>query len=236
MLIRVILTCDVTGNEMAPRHLLLAILSATPESNSARFRADSTRHKFPRSPTQKVGFKNKPRKYAVWEFPMNNRLRIACTGLVLAATQAFPALADPITIIDHENRTVTLEKSADRIASIPISELEKHRIASLKPPKEMTLLRLDKNLCSRAGIDTDVIMSSRQDEARQLSQTLFDQIPSAEGILYPSRFRNNDICLATYIKAGTTPPFDIADDIPLIKHPMLKAVLIELDITIDEDR
>lgn len=120
MLIRVILTCDVTGNEMAPRHLLLAILSATPESNSARFRADSTRHKFPRSPTQKVGFKNKPRKYAVWEFPMNNRLRIACTGLVLAATQAFPALADPITIIDHENRTVTLEKSADRIASIPI--------------------------------------------------------------------------------------------------------------------
>lgn len=128
----------------------------------------------------------------------------------------------------------TLNRKSNR--AIPISELEKHRIASLKPPKEMTLLRLDKNLCSRAGIDTDVIMSSRQDQARQLSQTLFDQIPSAEGILYPSRFRNNDICLATYIKAGATPPFDIADDIPLIKHPMLKAVLIELDITIDEDR
>ena len=37
MLIRVILTCDVTGNEMAPRHLLLAILSATPERGSRDF-------------------------------------------------------------------------------------------------------------------------------------------------------------------------------------------------------
>ncbi|MVZ97919.1 RES domain-containing protein [Sphingorhabdus sp. IMCC26285] len=119
--------------------------------------------------------------------------------------------------------------------AIPISELEKHRIASLKPPAEMTLLRLDKNLCSRAGIDTDVIMSSHQDKSRQLSQTLFDQITSAEGILYPSRFRNNDICLATYIKPGSTPPFDVAADMPLIKHPMLKPALIELDIVIDED-
>jgi hypothetical protein len=119
--------------------------------------------------------------------------------------------------------------------AIPISELEKHRIASLEPPTRMNLLRLDKNLCSRAGIDTDVIMSSRQEEARRLSQKLFDEIPSADGILYPSRFRNNDICLATYIKPGLTPPFDIADDIPLIKHPMLKAALIELDITVDQN-
>lgn len=45
--------------------------------------------------------------------------RIAPAAL-LAAVSVTPALADPITFKDHENRTVSLEVPAERIASIPI--------------------------------------------------------------------------------------------------------------------
>ena len=49
---------------------------------------------------------------------MTSRFQMGWIGVVLAATA--PALADPITITDHENRTVTLHEPADRIASIPM--------------------------------------------------------------------------------------------------------------------
>jgi len=39
---------------------------------------------------------------------------------VAALASAVPAFADPITITDQENRTITLEKPAERIASIPM--------------------------------------------------------------------------------------------------------------------
>lgn len=51
---------------------------------------------------------------------MDNRLRATVLALAFAAVQPLSAHADPITITDHENRTVTLEKPAGRIASIPI--------------------------------------------------------------------------------------------------------------------
>ena len=49
---------------------------------------------------------------------MTSRFQMGWIGVVLAA--AAPALADPITITDHENRTVTLHEPAGRIASIPM--------------------------------------------------------------------------------------------------------------------
>lgn len=41
-------------------------------------------------------------------------------AVAVVAVQPMAALADPITITDHEKRTVTLAKPAERIASIPI--------------------------------------------------------------------------------------------------------------------
>lgn len=51
---------------------------------------------------------------------MSIRFPIAIAGTALAVLQSVAALADPITITDHEGRTVTLVKPAERIASIPI--------------------------------------------------------------------------------------------------------------------
>ncbi|WP_159949581.1 ABC transporter substrate-binding protein [Rhizobium sp. 18065] len=51
---------------------------------------------------------------------MTIRIPIAIAGIALAILQPIPALADPITITDHEGRVVTLTKPAERIASIPI--------------------------------------------------------------------------------------------------------------------
>lgn len=48
------------------------------------------------------------------------RIALGLAGGLAAATAALSAHAEPITIIDHEKRTVTLEKAAERIASIPI--------------------------------------------------------------------------------------------------------------------
>lgn len=51
---------------------------------------------------------------------MLHRLTVALAGTVFAAFHATVALADPIVFTDHEERVVTLEKPAERIASIPI--------------------------------------------------------------------------------------------------------------------
>ncbi|WP_163269995.1 ABC transporter substrate-binding protein [Chelativorans alearense] len=51
---------------------------------------------------------------SVWHVPLRASFSLA------TAFAAGTALADPITITDHENRTIMLERPAERIASIPI--------------------------------------------------------------------------------------------------------------------
>lgn len=61
-------------------------------------------------------------------------------SLLVALAASSPAVADPVTITDHEGRTVSLPRAADRIASIPI-------------PMASTLIAIDGGPTRLAGMN-----------------------------------------------------------------------------------
>ena len=64
----------------------------------------------------------------------------------------------------------------------------------------LRVLDLRGNGCFELGVSTDIVGGKAQDEARELSQTLHDTT-ALDGILYRSRLRKQQDCVAVYERA-----------------------------------
>lgn len=73
-------------------------------------------------------------------------------------------------------------------------------VCEVSATSALSLLDLRTDGCFELGVSTDIIGAKAQDEARDFSQTIYDTT-DVDGIVYRSRLRRNQDCIAVYDRA-----------------------------------
>lgn len=80
-----------------------------------------------------------------------------------------------------------------------VSDLTDWGVCEVLAAAPLRLLDLRRDGCFRLGVSTDIVGAKAQDEARELSQMIYDDT-DLDGILYHSRLRRRE-CIAVYDRA-----------------------------------
>ena len=109
-------------------------------------------------------------------------------------------------------------------------ELAGWGVCEVRAAAPLRVLDLRGNGCFELGVSTDIAGGKAQDEARAFSQTLYDTT-DLDGILYRSRFRKRQDCVAVYDRAVSPalmagPVVELESLAALV--PALRALKIEL--------
>lgn len=82
---------------------------------------------------------------------------------------------------------------------LQIGDLIDWGVCEISAAEPLRVLDLRRDGCFRLGVSTDIVGAKAQDEARDFSQTLYDET-DLDGILYHSRLRRR-ACVAVYDRA-----------------------------------
>jgi len=162
--------------------------------------------------------------------------RVTPLGLGFGETRfASPSLAFKVLYLGQNlvtaiAETVIRDRFVGRaIRRLTVDEVESWGVVDVGARENRTLLDLRTTGLVQLGVATDAVRSRSHRAGRAFSESLYEQAPHTDGILYPSRLTNG-LCIAVYDRGAAKLTAGRVE--PLVTIAALVPVLRQLNVTV----